>query len=518
MISSIISFWRKYILFLPLILYTGERSLIAYDEGIYVLQAKWILENNDWIAPMKWGSVMNDRTIGIQFLIALSQKIFGENLFAAYIPNIFFGSLMIYLTYELHKVLTNKAWPIISSIILCTTFLWINYFHMATQDMIFGSITTLGIFGSIKAYKTEKKIYFFIAGLWIGLAVMLKTYLVFIPLIAILPFLYKQKIYKRLEFWIGLIIGFLPFSIWSVQIISLHGWESFKGIYEKLLTLSGNNEFSNPFYYYLWNFSLNLFPWSIFSFFGFIFSRSSKNPIARYFLFQYPLLILILLSVFSTKTPYYPMQILSITSINAYLGISFIFKEKNFFTKYLKKIFFVIVPIFLLLILGYININQSSIAIDEELITIINITIIILSICWLLVTYSHSLKRKLIFAILGPYIMTTLFVQSGVFNDRSRAIRIETQSIINKLNLHEQKVEIITSGLTNELTTKKIIKISLFMPRLGNGLGSIDELKINQYAWSSFPESKPETNEKYNIIYESKKLYPWKLIKKEKQI
>ena len=50
--------------------------------------------------------------------------------------------------------------------------------------------------------------------------------------------------------------------------------------------------------------------------------------------------------------------------------------------------------------------------------------------------------------------MTTLFVQSGVFNDRSRAIRIETQSIINKLNLQEQKVEIITSGLTNELATK----------------------------------------------------------------
>ncbi len=113
MINRIISFWKKYILFLPLILYSGERSLIAYDEGIYVLQAKWILENNNWIAPMKWGSVMNDRTIGIQFLIALSQKMFGENLFAAYIPNIFFGSLMIYLTYELHKTLTNKDWQII---------------------------------------------------------------------------------------------------------------------------------------------------------------------------------------------------------------------------------------------------------------------------------------------------------------------------------------------------------------------------------------------------------------------
>ena len=151
---------KNFFLFTPLILYLGHRSLVAYDEGIYVLQAKWILENNNWIAPMKWGSVMNDRTIGIQFLIAICQKVFGENLFSAYIPNIFFGSLMIYLTYELHKELTNKAWPILSSLILCTTFLWINYFHMATQDIIFGSLSTLGIYGTIKACKTKKKIYF----------------------------------------------------------------------------------------------------------------------------------------------------------------------------------------------------------------------------------------------------------------------------------------------------------------------------------------------------------------------
>tara|TARA_Y100000991_G_scaffold115597_1_gene87183 strand:+ start:847 stop:1014 length:168 start_codon:yes stop_codon:yes gene_type:complete len=34
----------KLFLFIPLILYFGKRSLIAYDEGFYALQAKWILE------------------------------------------------------------------------------------------------------------------------------------------------------------------------------------------------------------------------------------------------------------------------------------------------------------------------------------------------------------------------------------------------------------------------------------------------------------------------------------------
>ena len=40
--------------------------------------------------------------------------------------------------------------------------------------------------------------------------------------------------------------------------------------------------------------------------------------------------------------------------------------------------------------------------------------------------------------------------------------------------------------------------IILFMPRLGNSLRSIDELKINQYALASFPEINLERDE--NII------------------
>ena len=457
---------------------------------------------------------MNDRTIGIQFLIALSQKMFGENLFAAYIPNILFGSLMIYLTYELHKLLTNKAWPIISSIILCTTFLWINYFHMATQDMIFGSITTLGIFGSIKAYKTEKKIYFFIAGLWIGLAVMLKTYLVFIPLIAILPFLYKQKIYNRLEFWIGLIIGFLPFSIWSVQIISIYGWESFKGIYEKLLTLSGNNEFSNPFFYYAWNFTLNLLPWTFFSILGFLNNRKNSDPLCNYFLFKYPLIVITLLSVFSTKTPYYPIQILSIASINAYLGVSSIFNERNLLIKFSRKILFILFPILLLIIIFYANNNQSLIDLDRELTIVINISIVIFSICWLKINNTIFFKRKLILLILGPYLMTSLIVQAGILNDKSKDIRIETEKILKNNNLGKEKIEVITSGFKSEKDTKKIIKISIFMPKLGNGVSSSKDLKTNQYAWASIPDEQLIIDKDYSIIYQSEVLKPWILIQK----
>ena len=184
----------KYLLFLPLLIYFGKRSLIAYDEGFYALQARWMIENSNWVGPMWWGEVTSDRTNGIQFLIALSKKIFGESLFVIYIPSLLAAILMLYCTYQLHKNLTQDKNPIYSALILSTTFLWINYAHMATQDIVFSSLVSLGLISTIKAYKTNNKNQILISGSWIGLAFMLKTYLVVIAFLATLfaPFVFES--------------------------------------------------------------------------------------------------------------------------------------------------------------------------------------------------------------------------------------------------------------------------------------------------------------------------------------
>ena len=61
----------KIILFAPLTLYLGERSPVAFDEGFYILQSRWILLSNDWISPMYWGNLVLDRTNGIQILFSI---------------------------------------------------------------------------------------------------------------------------------------------------------------------------------------------------------------------------------------------------------------------------------------------------------------------------------------------------------------------------------------------------------------------------------------------------------------
>ena len=504
----------KLIVFAPLLVFIGKRSPISWDEGYYILQSKWILLTNDWISPTYWGNLALDRTIAIQYLIALSQKIFGQNDFAIYIPSMISGIIMLFLTSKIHKELIGDKNQIFSVLILSTTFLWINYFHMATQDITFSAIITFGIFSTIKAVKNNKSSFIFFSGIWIGLAVMLKTYLMAIPLLAIIPLLIKTKIIKNKYFWMGTLVGFLPFALWSYNIISTYGYETFSGLYSKLLRLSKNNNFTNPFYYYLWNLPANTFPWSLFSIIGFL-NISKFNKLTHYFLFKYPLLIMLFLSIFSTKTPYYPIQILSLISINSYLGLDYIYRKRNFFTNLINKLYFYLFPLILIFAIIYLNILAQNSDIYIPFRITFSIVLLSFSLFWLISRQIKSFRNKFLLILLGPYLLLSVSVQSGVLNDRSKDIRIVTQEIAEKEDLKNKKVEFVTNGPRDESSTSKMIRIAIFTPKIGQGIKNIENLNKNQYAWTTFSVDEIVLKKEYEVVANNEILYPWKLIYKK---
>ena len=505
----------KYLLFLPLLLYFGRRSLIAYDEGFYALQARWIIEKSNWIGPMWWDEVTSDRTIGIQFLIALSKKFFGESLFAIYIPILFAAVLMLYCTYELHKELIRDKNPIYSALILSTTFLWINYAHMATQDIVFSSLVSLGLISTIKAYKTNNKNQILISGSWIGLAVMMKTYLTAIPLLGLLPFLINSKIIYKRNFWVGTILGFLPFILWSYKYTLIYSFSTYSGLFEKLMFLSKNNHFTNPFYYYLWNFSINIFPWTIPSFVGF-FKASKINIISKYFLFYYPIFIIFLLSLFSTKTPYYPIQILPLISINTFIGIKyFIENNKNNIFFYLEKINFFIIPTLTIVFVLFINFSEI-ISLDNRSKPFIFIGAGLFSLIWTFYNLVKNKKGKLNLAILGPYLLILFLVQSGLITDKSKELRIAIEDLVNNEKLSNTSIEIIKPDFSNDQIVSKIIKIIIKTPKIGEKrLDNLNELKGGSFAWTTKDFDKNTKLKKYQIVNEDEIFYPWKLIYKK---
>ena len=500
----------KIFLFIPLLIYFGKRSLIAFDEGFYVLQAKYILENSNWIGPTFLDSLSNDRTIGIQFLLALSRNIFGESLFALYLPILLASILMIFSTYNLHKELLNDKNPIYSALILSTSFLWISFSNMATQDIVFASLISFGILSSIKAFKTNKNKYLIFSGIWIGLAFMLKTFLTVIPFLAIFPFLYRNKIIYKKYFLIGFIIGFFPFLLWSYKYIAIYSFSTYAGIFRKFLILSKNNTFTQAPYYYLWNLSVNFLPWTILSIIGFIQAYKMKS-LNKYFLFFYPLLTITLLSFFSTKTPYYPLQIFSIISLNAYIGIKYLISKdggKLFF--FLEKLNYLFIPFIVIIAVILMN-NNIIINVDTRAKVLLTFGGTIFSLSWMFYNLVNKDKKKLFLSIVGPYILIISLVQSGLITDKSKSLRIVSEELIKIEQLQNKPIYILKSEKMDTISMSKIIKIMNQMPKLAIGLENLNQLNKNSYIWTT----SNKYNDEFYIVNENKIFHPWKLIYKK---
>ena len=52
-------------------------------------------------------------------------------------------------------------------------------------------------------------------------------------------------------------------------------------------------------------------------------------------------------------------------------------------------------------------------------------------------------KRKLNFAILGPYLLILFLVQSGLITDKSKELRIAIEDLVKNENLSNISIEII---------------------------------------------------------------------------
>jgi len=518
MVNKILKFRYlfKLFIFVPLLFYFGKRSYIAFDEGFYALQARWILEKGNWIIPLWWDEYVLDRTIGLQFLMAKSQDLFGRNIFSAYLPTTVASILMLFTTYKLHEELFNKKYAIISPLILATTYLWFDYSHLATQDIIYSFLVTIGVLALVKIKSKKNKFYILLFGIWIGLAFMMKTFLVFVPLLSLIPYIFfKKNFLLNKFFWLGLLIGFIPFLFWTFSINPYLDKNIIFYLIEKFNFLSSKNTFTNPFYYYLWNVPVTFLPWSFFAIIGTMYNISQSKD-NKYILAFFPLILLATLSIFSTKTPYYTLQISSIFSLNTYIGIKYLFnsyKYGRFFIFITSKI----IPLFIFtLTFTYYFFFKNTINFNSKENTFLILGLLFFGISWSFLKQKNSFKELLIILIIGPYLLTSFLLQSGLFTDRSRGLREKMEYISSLDIVKNQQIKVDKSGIKNSQSQSKIIRIALLTPKLGEGLESIDQLKKSELAWTTTDLKKVNNNDySFKLIYENDILQPWKLILKE---
>ena len=149
----------------------------------------------------------------------------------------------------------------------------------------------------------------------------------------------------------------------------------------------------------------------------------------------------------------------------------------------------------------------------EEFLVILGL--ILFSLSWSLINKFRKPQNILFLLILGPYLLTTSIVQSGLITDRSRAIRESLEYCFSKNDISDDVIRVNKYDIKNTSLHSKLIKISLLTPKLGKGINSLSELKDSEYAWATLNNSLPEAKLPYQVVFTDDNIKPWKLIKKK---
>jgi 4-amino-4-deoxy-L-arabinose transferase-like glycosyltransferase len=336
---------------LPLLLINGEhQSLMPYDEGYYAIQARWIWESGDWLTPQWWGLPIYDRTIGLQWLIALAYHLFGLNEFSVRLPSTIACIISVLLTYEVGKILFDRQIAWLGAAILMLMGLWVSEAHTAQQNTALVAIELLGIWALLKiadsqstslspsgvrlwagvsilrwrGYANDRSwLWGLLAGASVGWGFLLKGFMIFVPMVALLPYAIDRQRYQKFltnpGIYIGLIFGALPTGLWLIlSCVKYGGLMPVQELINKLLFLSQTDTYNPGPFYYLWNLPLNIFPWALFSAIGAIVVWRKLLPINYATIsltLGYPIVLFILLSLFRTRMAYYTMQLLPLMAL-----------------------------------------------------------------------------------------------------------------------------------------------------------------------------------------------------------
>jgi 4-amino-4-deoxy-L-arabinose transferase-like glycosyltransferase len=321
---GLLFFW----IFLLLIACSSQQSLIAHDEGLYATRARLMFDLGNWISP--WTSA-HHKTPGVYWLIAICYYFFGIDEFAVRLPSAIFSIVCVFLVYEIGSIVLDRRTAFFAALILPLQFLWFQYSRLANPDFPAIALILTSILCLLKAENSPRNRWLYIAaGSCFSLAILFRGFMVFVPAIAILPYLILENRRHRhldnLFLYIGLIIGFLPTLFWFIASWLRYGSETWTALFGLVTTLESENRHNHGFFYYFWNLPALSFPWSILALIGiFIYWQFGYKKYINITI-VFPGIIFLILSFFSTRLPHYSLWLYPFIALQAGIAGNFLLK------------------------------------------------------------------------------------------------------------------------------------------------------------------------------------------------
>ncbi|MBN4005218.1 glycosyltransferase family 39 protein [Nostoc sp. LPT] len=313
---------------LPLLLFTsGHNSLMAHDEALYASRARLMFDSGNWITS--WERA-HHKTPGSYWLIASFYKLFGISDISARLPSMIASIFSLWLVYEIGKIMLGKKLAWLATAILSVEFLWLQYSRLSTPDVPIIFLVLLAIFCLIKTELHPKHHYFwsFLAGLSLGLGFLVRSFMIFLPIIALLPYLiWEHHRHRHLTnpiLYLGFFVGLIPTGIWLWLSWLHYGNQSFEELLKFVVQLGSEDREHNGPLFYVWNIPLKAFPWAFFGLLGLFLTVRRPIPLYQLILVGFPLVLFVELSVFSTRLPHYSLCLYPFIALLASVGLSWL--------------------------------------------------------------------------------------------------------------------------------------------------------------------------------------------------
>lgn len=292
-----------------------HQSLMAHDEGLYARRARVIVDSGDWVHP--WAAP-HHKTPGPYWLLAPFIQLLGRTEVAVRLPSVVASLVCLGLTYAIGKRLLDQRAALLGSLSLAVTPLWLQYSRLATPDIPF----TMLILAAVWLLLADSGRWrWFLAGVSLGLAVLMRSFLAALPVVCLLPYLLLSG-RDRLRHWSlygGVLAGLTPTAVWLLLCWQRYGQAIIDSLVGFPVSQGLDSYRSTSAFFYLFNLLVNDLGWFFFTMAAALLLgrrliqalkktgvKALQSPQFS-LLLAYPLGYLGLLSLASTKLPHYAL-------------------------------------------------------------------------------------------------------------------------------------------------------------------------------------------------------------------
>jgi len=508
-------------------------------------------ESGRWLSRLWWGEPVYTHGVLLNWLMALSFKIFGVGASAARLPSAIACITAVLLTYDISKIITGKRYlGFLSAALLMLFHLWFQFGHLATQDMLLVCLELLAIWGLLKAeaHPEQRGGWGFLSGIVLGLGFLTKSFMILLPAAAIFPYLiFQQRRHHHLTnpgLYLGLATGIGIVGLWLWASIAQYGDVVMASLFGKISEL-GTEAFhpdAGPLYYF-WNIPANAFPWPLFSVIGAWFCwrdglrlrsghgqglrsghgqglRSGHGREPYRWLLIYPFILFGLLTSFSTRTPYYTLQLFPFMALFGAIALHRLATQPAKWPRRWLSIAFAALGLILAVLGSAILLTPLSASTYlTDFLTEAKPyapVAVVLGAGWCALPFTLTNPGTWLAAWMLPtWLALGATGISGLLGDYSPELMTDLAQPSVESAIAQQSVTFITgTDWSNTDSHKTLVLLSFYTPQLGKLNPPLDDMESGTYAWLA-PNADFEALEGAGDVSPIAQVQQWQLIKFE---